>query len=1754
MLTSTVLPSPMLSGPPPTAGRPLRILIVKDSPADAEAMLLALRRGGLEPTWERVETADGLQAALAAGRWDAVLSDYTLPGFGAPAALEVVRRADRDVPFIVVSGTVGEDAAVALMRATASDYVLKHNLIRLAPTVEREVREAVARRAKRAADRAAAHLAAVVESSDDAIISKTLEGVITSWNAAAERLYGWTAVEAIGRNVSFLVPPDKDDEFARNMERLRAGQRVGYFETVRMHRDGLRIDIALTISPVRGADGRLVGVSKTARDIRDRKRAEVALRTSEARYRGLIESIPALVWVSDAAGRSVLHNRHWYEYTGQTQEDAANDQWRKVIHPDDAAEAVAVWDRCKASGEPYIFEYRLRRADGAYRWFLSNKTATWGPDGIEQWVGTCTDIDDRKRAEKELRRTADLLTAVAKETTDAVFVKDRDGKYLLFNEAAARFVGRTIEEVLGNDDTALFGADDARRVMAQSRSIMESGRTETTEEELTAAGTTRTYLATHAPYRDDQGDVIGVIGIAHDITERRLLSAERDKLLARLQLNIERMPLAYILFDADLTITDWNPAAAQIFGYGKGEALGKGPFDLVPPSFRHEATELLARIRAGDMAAHSVNENLTKDGRTITCEWLNTPLTSDDGRFVGLLCLAQDVTGRKRTEQRLTTQHAVVSILAQSPDLREAAPRLLRAICETTGWDVGILWVVDRQANVLSCVDALHVEGVAGAEYLDVCRHSTFAPGAGLPGRVWAARQPAWIVDITTDANFPRAAEAARAGLRNGFGFPVQFGSEILGVAEFFSRQSRQPDEELLRMFDSLGSQIGQFIERKRAEEELRLFRALIDQTTDGIEVIDPESGRFLDVNEQSCVSHGYTRDEFLSMGVLDIDPVAAGKPWGEIVGQLRLTGHRTLESLHRRKDGSTFPVEINVNSIRLDRDYMVAVVRDITDRKRAEDSLRQSEVLKAAIVESSLDCIVTMDTDGRIVEFNPAAERTFGYARAAVLGKTVADVLMPPDFRECHTRGLMHYLATGEGPVLGRRIEVAGLRADGTNFPVELTVTRIPTDGPPLFTAYLRDITDWKLAEQVRTEQARLASLVADVGLALNRGGSLRDILGQCTEAVVRHLDAAFARIWTLNGDDGVLELQASAGMYTHIDGPHGRVPVGRLKIGLIAQERRPYLTNTVIGDPRVGDQDWARREGMVAFAGYPLLLEDRLVGVMAMFARKPLTNRILDGLGGVANQIALGIDRKLAEVSLHASEERIRLLLDSAVEAIYGIDLQGQCTFCNMACARFLGYADPSRLIGKGMHALIHHTRANGSPYPVEECRINLAFRQGQGTHVDDEVLWRADGTSFPAECWSNPIRRDGQIVGAAVSFLDITDRKRLENQFHQAQKMEAVGQLAGGVAHDFNNLLTVINGYSDLLLQSLPPSDPSREFITEIHKAGERSAGLTRQLLAFSRQQILAPRVLDLNEVVTDTEKMLRRMIGEDMRLATKLEHGLWAVRADPGQVEQVLMNLAVNARDAMPRGGRMTIETRNVELDESYVWTHPDARPGPHVLLSVTDTGSGMPPEVKARLFEPFFTTKGPGQGTGLGLSTVYGIVRQSGGHIGVHSEIGVGTTFKVFLPRAEASAQGLKVHAGIRVPPRGKETILIAEDEDAVRALTRRVLVGCGYTVLEATDGANAVQIAAGHAGPIHLLITDVVMPGAGGRAVAEQLTEEHPGIRVLFMSGYTDDAVLRHGVLSERVNFLQKPFSPAALAFKVRHVLDATAEPTIDPA
>jgi len=547
--------------------------------------------------------------------------------------------------------------------------------------------------------------------------------------------------------------------------------------------------------------------------------------------------------------------------------------------------------------------------------------------------------------------------------------------------------------------------------------------------------------------------------------------------------------------------------------------------------------------------------------------------------------------------------------------------------------------------------------------------------------------------------------------------------------------------------------------------------------------------------------------------------------------------------------------------------------------------------------------------------------------------------------------------------------------------------------------------------------------------------------------------------------------------------------------------------------------------------------ITEDMAVAAMKAGANDWVTK-------GQLKRLVPAVDRELREAkgraTLRATETSYATLVEHAPVGIYRSTPDGKFLAVNTALVHLLGHGSAEEVLGLNMSRDVYAD-------PAERQRLLDRDTYTDREYDEVEATWkRKDGRLLTVQLSVRAVRNAARQVEYYETFVrDVTEQRRLQTQLVQSQKMEAVGRLAGGIAHDFNNLLTVITTSCELLLEDLAPADPKREDVEQVRKAADGAAALTRQLLAFSRQQVLTPQIVDLGDVVAGVEKMLRRVIGEDVDLVTVLGSDAGAVKADVGQLEQVLMNLAVNARDAMPTGGKLTIETANVEHDPDYAREQEAAAVSRFVMLAVSDTGIGMDEATKAKIFEPFFTTKELGKGTGLGLATVYGIVRQSGGFIWVYSEPGMGTTFKIYLPQV---GEGAVAAAGAATAApgasrRGTETVLLVEDAAAVRAVTHQALARQGYTVLDAPNGAEALRIAASHPGPIHLLLTDVVMPGLSGRQLSDQLAQLRPDTKVLYTSGYTDDAVVRHGVLESGIAYLQKPFTVDGLARKVREVL-----------
>jgi|GEM_PF-549506 len=736
-----------------------------------------------------------------------------------------------------------------------------------------------------------------------------------------------------------------------------------------------------------------------------------------------------------------------------------------------------------------------------------------------------------------------------------------------------------------------------------------------------------------------------------------------------------------------------------------------------------------------------------------------------------------------------------------------------------------------------------------------------------------------------------------------------------------------------------------------------------------------------------------------------------------------------------------------------------------------------------------------SLDADGTFVKINDTELMWLGYRREEVIGKLAFSDLLTPPSRALFERHFPQVQASGAVAEL----EVEMVRKDGSILPAVVSATAIRDHSGK----FLR--TRSTLFDATQRKQAEAALRMSE---ARNRA-----ILASAADAIVT-LDEAGAIVEFNPSAEWMFGIRRSVAIeMMAADLMDENSPLAACSMAELGGELDPAA-------PRHREFTARRADG-------------------SLFPAELTVTRVAGLTPGLFTALIRDLtQRKRAEADLRMSEERLRLLLDSTGEGIYALDLEGHCTLCNPAAVRLLGYESADDLLGKLIHNLIHHTRADGSPYPASECKSFLSARQGIGIEVDDEVFWRKDGSSFPVEYRSYPVERDGAAVGLVVTFTDITTRRGLENQIRQSQKMEAVGRLAAGIAHDFNNLLTVINGYSDMLLENDLGED-AHDKLRSVRTAGDRAATLTHQLLAFSRQQVLQPRMLDLNAAVRALEPLLRRSIGEDIELRIELAQDLQPIKADPSQLDQVLMNLVVNARDAMPEGGTLRIETANVSLDEAFVRPHPGLSKGDYALLTVSDTGTGMRPETQTHIFEPFFTTKPQGKGTGLGLPTVFGIARQSGGTILVDSEWGRGTRMQVYLPvfsTGAHAAPSAPSAARDSAPREAKETVLVVEDEDEIRHALLAGLRGAGYNVIDASRPDQALALSQEYSGGIDLLITEVGMPSMSGQALAQRVRQQRPATRVLFVAAQDEPAAVP-------TPFLTAPFTPEALAGAVRAAL-----------
>jgi two-component system, cell cycle sensor histidine kinase and response regulator CckA len=876
-------------------------------------------------------------------------------------------------------------------------------------------------------------------------------------------------------------------------------------------------------------------------------------------------------------------------------------------------------------------------------------------------------------------------------------------------------------------------------------------------------------------------------------------------------------------------------------------------------------------------------------------------------------------------------------------------------------------------------------------------------------------------------------------------------------------------------------------------------YRLLVENSLQGVAII--QDRRIVFCNNAYAEIRGYSIDELLSLP--DSKELIHSEDQAIMVERYhnRLAGkpepaHYELRIV--RKDGTERWVEIYASLVEYKGKPAVQLVDvDITDRKRAEEALRHSEQRFSTVFHKSpMSIAITRLRNNCLLDVNNAWANTTGYTREQAIGHTPSELNLWADpVERDRLLELMHQHGTISG------FEVKLRKKSGEFAYLLFSAEMIELGGDLCMLSMAQEITERKNMEQAlrhRIElQDQLAKIAATVpgmiySFQLKPDGSMclpyasrisDDIFGLQPEDLKEDFSPAFALIRT----DDIDHLRAS--------------------IFESARTLKPWHYEFRVKHPSRGE---------IWVEGYSL------------------PSRSADG-----SVLWHGFVHDITGYKL--AREQLQRFVASSPALLYalGITANGlRLTWMSGNLSRIAGWENLDYARWKSWWIENIHVEDREMalaslpiPYEIDHQVLEYRFRREDGTYI-----WVRDERRLLRNIAGNP----SEVIG---TWVDISEQKRLEAQFRQAQKMEAVGALAGGVAHDFNNLLLVIKGYTELLLEETSPANPNHKDLELIEKACQQATLLTSQLLAFSRKQMLQPEILDLNEIIDETSSMLRRLIGEDINLMVTTQTDLGLIHADPGQLQQIILNLAINARDAMPEGGILSIKTEIVDFDEHYIKEHPEAKAGQYVMLAITDNGIGMDATTQARIFEPFFTTKGKGKGTGLGLSTVYGIVKQSNGFIWVYSEPEKGTTFKIYFPRVEGAVIKAVHEKPSAVGLQGSETVLVVEDAPFVRALAGRILREHGYTVLEASCGQDALDISRKHDGPIQLVLTDIVMPGMSGKELVDQLEVERPGIKSLYVSGYTDDAIVHHGVLDSDVNFLQKPFTIERLARKVRDVL-----------
>ncbi len=1688
----------------------LKALLVEDSKDDAALLLRHLSNEGYEVQSELVQTAADMKAALGAREWDIILSDYVMPGFTGLDALKILKESGLDIPIIIISGTIGEDIAVKAMRDGVNDYLLKDNLARLAPAIERELENAAKRRKQKQAEKdlrfseaslANAQRIAHVGNWDNDLKNNHLrlsEEIYRIFGISKEDFDG--TLESLS---SFFHPEDRQmvqaaiDAAIAKIAPLNLEHRI-------IRPDGEERFVCVIGEVIFDESGVPIHIIGTGQDITDRKKNEAEMRLMKS----AIDSIAEGIVISDAQKPDnpiIYVNSAFEKLTGYNFEEIKGQNCRFLQGAETNHQTVneireAIEQKTTFRGD--ILNYRK---NGEPFWNELSISPVFDESGLlTNFVGAQQDISERKQAEETLRASEAKFRQLVDSSIIGITITHLDGAVIEANDVFLKTVGYTRQDLLDgklrwNDMTPpeILWQDERAK-----KQLSDFGFSTPREKEYIRKDGSRVPVMLGGTLLKDRENT--VVAFVLDISDRKHAEDALRESENRLRTILETEPECVKVLGLKGELQEMNPAGlAMIEADSLEQVRGSQVINIIAPEHRRAFARLTKNVLAGG------TENLEFEivGLKSTRRWLEThavPMRNQAGEITSLLGVTRDVTVRRQMEAEkmlLTTQ------------LENQHERLNNIVANITG----VVWEAwGKPDEVTQNIDFI-------SDYVETM--------LGYTVEEWLAAPNFWLTII-----HPEDRERMMRVTAENFLKGQSFTEEFRWIAK--DGRTVWVETHSTVICDKEGLTIGyrgvnlDITERKRLEQErtnllteLASEKALLQHIFDNSPsfIVTMRGPEFIFEKANPAYYQLVGQRDLIGFPAIKSLPEVMTQGLPAIINQVYATGEPFIGNeiplmLHSMDDNATKQHYINFvymplreadDSISGIISYGIDVTEQVQSKIKIQESMNQQKQLsdklenerKRLITAQSVAKIGSWETDLVTMKVN-WSEETFRIYELEPdqyhPDYRAIQQFVHPDDREVIDEAFVDSLDKHGVCTVVHRLLFADERV---KFVEEHWEIIRDEHGKPLqAVGTCQDITERKLIEQQILESEEKYRSIVETA---NEGIWLTDTQTQTT-----YVNRQMAEMLGYTVEEML-----------------GRPIFDFIFDADLPAAKHRFEQYLLTGKSEIGEFCLRRKDGSE---------------LMTLYHTTPRRNQSGEIVGFLSMRSDI-TDRKKAERELIYAEAKYRSLVESSPAIVYLAEPQPPFSPIYVSPnVEVFGYtteewfARPDmwvNIIHKDDRARVLRTTEDAIAQNIETDLEYRIIRQ------DGSINWIHDKGRFVLD-------EHGNKTGWQGLMVDITKTKELEDQLRQAQKLESVGLLAGGIAHDFNNMLTAINGYSELTLRKMTENDPLRRNIEEISKAGKRSADLTYQLLAFSRQQILQPVLLDLNETIRETTKLLERLIGEDIRLTTTLNPKIGLVKVDQGQLSQIIMNLAVNARDAMSEGGKLTIETSNIFLDPNYAFKHVGVLPGAYVMLAVSDTGSGMSAEIKNHIFEPFFTTKEIGKGTGLGLATVYGIVKQSGGSITVYSEESVGTTFKIYLPRVARQPEEMEKADISDEAFTGTETILLVEDEELVRKLSREMLETCGYTVIEARDGLEALEICSTGDRQPDLLMTDVVMPQMGGRELAEKLTDKMPDIKILFTSGYTDDAVLRHGIIETNSNFIQKPFTFDALSRKVRKLLD----------